>query len=114
MCLLASCIRNFDRWDPAWNDSAQALRRARQQYITEGNTEQVAKTEQIIQQIAQVLAPKTSPVNQPVSATAITTPPVEQAPANLPPVEGLPTKTSTTEKTTLPNSTPNKQITNPK
>ena len=67
-----------------------------------------------VMQIAQVLAPKTSPVNQPVSATAITTPPVEQAPANLPPVEGLPTKTSTTEKTTLPNSTPNKQITNPK
>ena len=73
-----------------FKESAQALRRARQQYITEGNTEQVAKTEQIIQQIAQILAPNKPPVNQPGSATAVTTPLVEQAPANLPPVEDLP------------------------
>ncbi|QSV65009.1 MAG: hypothetical protein HEQ26_21915 [Dolichospermum sp. DL01] len=56
-----------------------------------------------MQQIAQILAPKKSPVNQP-----------GKVPANLPPVEDLPANTSTTKKTTLPDSTPNKQITNPK
>jgi len=71
----------------AFKESAQAFRLARKQYTTEGNTEQLAKTEQLIQQIAQVLTPKKSPVNPPGSATAITTPPVEQAPANTTPTE---------------------------
>jgi tetratricopeptide (TPR) repeat protein len=85
----------------AWNESARALKRAREQYIKEGNIEQVTKTEQIMQQITQILAPKQLPVNQPNNGTPIITPPVEQLPANLPPVEDLPINTSVRDKTTL-------------
>jgi hypothetical protein len=61
-----------------------------------------------MQQIAQILAPKKLPVNPSGSTTAITTSPVEQAPANLPPVEQAPVNTLKPVENTLPNLTPNK------